>query len=378
MQQTDIHFIKRALKLAQINAGKTAPNPWVGAVVVKNDKIIGEGFHIGAGFPHAEVEAINSAKRKGLSLKGASIYVSLQPCNTHGRTPPCTEIIKNEGIKKIFFSAYDPSIDQKKYCINEAVGGILKDKGENILLPYFKFVNEKRPYIIIKLAQTIDGKIADITGKSKYMTSQKSLKLVHKLRARANAVIIGEKTLLKDDPLLNTRLISNSKRLKNIKGKIQGEYPNPVKIVIDSDLSSFLQSSKMHIASGNNTVFVCATPPKVSFQDSDIKNISYVVLKSSDDGKVDIESLSDFLYRCGIMIAVVEGGGITAWEFIKQNLFDEMWIFISPIILGDGIGIRGKDFFKLESTKKLKIMSVKGIGDDILLRISKDKIWEIY
>lgn len=376
MKHEDRYYIKRALKLACINAGKTSPNPWVGAVVVKEGRIIGEGLHIGAGFPHAEVEAIEDAKRKGISLKGSSIYVSLQPCNTHGRTPPCTEIIKKEGIKKIFFSSYDPNIDQKSYRLKESIGGILKEDGDKILLPYFTFITKKRPYIIIKLAQTLDGKIADTTGKSKYMTSQKSLELVHKLRAHSNAVIIGEKTLLKDNPMLNIRFLEEHKKIKFIKEKIQGEYPNPIKIIIDSDLSSLPQAFRMNIASGNNTVFVCTKQP--NFDPPKIKNISFMTLRSSDDGKIELKSLSDFLYRCGVMIALVEGGGMTAWEFIKQDLFDEIWVFISPIILGSGISVGGSNFFNLGNAKKLKIISIKKIGDDVLLRISKDKIWEIF
>jgi diaminohydroxyphosphoribosylaminopyrimidine deaminase/5-amino-6-(5-phosphoribosylamino)uracil reductase len=144
----------------EVNAGKTAPNPWVGAILVKGGKIVGKGFHKGAGFPHAEIEAINDAIKRGYLTYGAELFVSLQPCNTYGRTPPCTLQIKNYGVSKVYFSLHDPNLDQINYHADNLIlrEGYLKTKRRKILLPYIVYVNEKRPYVIVKLALTLGWK----------------------------------------------------------------------------------------------------------------------------------------------------------------------------------------------------------------------------
>lgn len=383
-------YIRRAFELAKLNAGKTAPNPWVGAVLVKDGKIIGEGFHLGAGFPHAEVEAINSAKRNGFSTEGAYMYVSLQPCNTYGRTPPCVDQIKKSGIKKVFFSVYDPNIVQKNYETGGLYikGGILEKEGKKILLPYLVFTEKKRPYVIIKLAQTLDGKIADFSGKSKYITSEKSLELVHKLRAKSNAIIIGKETFVRDNPYLNTRNLKSSflRKIETVKKSIGGDYPNPVKIVIDPDLSSLFHNQEMNLYQGNNVLFIGSADYEKKILSSEFQNafrlnsrrnnLSFALIKSSDGG-INLLDMMDFLYNLGIMVVVVEGGGRTAWEFFIRDLFDELWIFIAPKILGGGKSIGNNKPLNLYQSRSLKILSIRKTGEDILIRLSRELLWDV-
>jgi diaminohydroxyphosphoribosylaminopyrimidine deaminase/5-amino-6-(5-phosphoribosylamino)uracil reductase len=375
-------FMRYALSLAKLNAGKTAPNPWVGAILVKGGKIVGKGFHKGAGFPHAEVEAINDALKKGISPYGAELFVSLQPCNTYGRTPPCTLQIKNYGVSKVYFSLHDPNLDQINYRADNLYieGGILEDEAQKILLPYIVYVNEKRPYVIVKLALTLDGKIADIEGNSKYLTSQKALQLVHIIRAHANFILVGKNTVEKDNPHLDTRNLPDSylRKLKKLKMQVGGEYPNPVKVILGCP--SHLDS--LNILRGNNCVFFVEEKYR-KFVSSEIfkseiikgkENISFMFQKEKS-----VEEVLNFIFQMGGMVLLVEGGVEVVWDFLKHSFVDELWLFFAPKIFGGGKGFDFPDALKLGEHINPKIVQIKKISDDFLVRCSlrKDgKFWD--
>jgi diaminohydroxyphosphoribosylaminopyrimidine deaminase/5-amino-6-(5-phosphoribosylamino)uracil reductase len=375
-------FMRYALSLAKLNAGKTAPNPWVGAILVKGGKIVGKGFHKGAGFPHAEVEAINDALKRGISPYGAELFVSLQPCNTYGRTPPCTLQIKNYGVGKVYFSLHDPNLDQINYRADNLSieGGILEDEAQKILLPYIVYVNEKRPYVIVKLALTLDGKIADIEGNSKYLTSQKALQLVHIIRAHANFILVGKNTVEKDNPYLDTRNLPDSylRKLKKVKMQVGGEYPNPVKVVLGCP--SHLDS--LNILRGNNCVFFVEEKYR-KFVSSEIfkseiikgkENISFMFQKEKS-----VEEVLNFIFQMGGMVLLVEGGVEVVWDFLKHSFVDELWLFFAPKIFGGGKGFDFPDALKLGEHINPKIVQIKKISDDFLVRCSlrKDgKFWD--
>lgn len=387
MSDTEKFFMSRAIRLAKLNAGKTAPNPWVGAILVKDGKIIGEGFHVGAGFPHAEVEAIRTARKMGYSTEGSHMYVSLQPCNTYGRTPPCVDIIRDAGIRKVFFSIRDPNVDQRKYgpFPFEVRGGVLEEEGRRVLIPYLTYVEKKRPYLIIKLAQTLDGRIADFTGESKYISSEKSIRLVHALRARSNVILVGSRTVEMDNPFLNTRMLPRSflRRIKDVKGKVGGNYPDPVKVVVDSDLSLFLRED-LNLRLGNNTVFICDVTKSRDVLSVVLRkgvhltgNFSFFLVKAGS-ARISPFEILDFLYDIGAIVVLIEGGGITAWQFIKDGIFDEIWLFLSPKILGGGASLGGEEPMKLKSARNLRISSVRRVGTDLLLILSEGSTWDLF
>jgi diaminohydroxyphosphoribosylaminopyrimidine deaminase/5-amino-6-(5-phosphoribosylamino)uracil reductase len=375
-------FMRYALLLAKVNAGKTAPNPWVGAVLVKEGKIIGKGFHKGAGFPHAEIEAIYDAIKRGFSPAGAELFVSLQPCNTYGRTPPCTLQIKKYGIEEVYFSLHDPNLNQSNYPVNNFEGGILEDDGEKVLLPYIVYVKEKRPYIIVKLAVTLDGKIADLEGNSKYLTSQRSLQLVHILRARTNFILAGKNTVEKDNPHLDARNLPAQyvKKMRKIKMHVGGEYPNPVKIILG--LPSYADS--LNILRGNNVIFFVDEEDKnfiiSKFFESEFirskENVSFLFQR-----KKSVKEVLDFVFQMGGIVLLIEGGVKVVWEFLKEKIVDELWLFFAPKIFGGGKGFDFPDAFRLGNHLNPKIIQVKKISDDVLVRCSlrKDgKFWDLF
>ena len=375
-------FMRYALLLAKVNAGKTAPNPWVGAVLVKESRIIGRGFHKGAGFPHAEIEAIYDAIKRGFSPAGAELFVSLQPCNTYGRTPPCTLQIKKYGIEEVYFSLHDPNLNQSNYPVNNFEGGILEDDGEKVLLPYIVYVKEKRPYIIVKLAVTLDGKIADLEENSKYLTSQRSLQLVHILRARTNFILVGKNTVEKDNPYLDARNLPAQyvKKMRKIKMHVGGEYPNPVKIILG--LPSYADS--LNILRGNNVIFFVDEEDKnfiiSKFFESEFirskENVSFLFQR-----KKSVKLILDFVFQMGGIVLLIEGGVKVVWEFLKEKIVDELWLFFAPKIFGGGKGFDFPDAFRLGNHLNPKIIQVKKISDDVLIRCSlrKDgKFWDLF
>ncbi|MBZ9630639.1 bifunctional diaminohydroxyphosphoribosylaminopyrimidine deaminase/5-amino-6-(5-phosphoribosylamino)uracil reductase RibD [Salegentibacter sp. LM13S] len=306
-------YIKRCIELAKNGLGTTYPNPLVGSVIVHKDRIIGEGWHQKAGAPHAEVNAVNSVKDESL-LKKSTIYVSLEPCSHFGKTPPCSDLIIAKGIKKVVIGCVDPFAEVAGRGIKklmeagcEVQVGILEKKCQDLNKRFFRFHQKKRPYIILKWAQTADGFIAPEIQKKRepvWITNQYSKQLVHKWRSEEQAILVGTNTAIADNPKLNTRLWN---------GK------NPVRVVIDKELK-IPQDSALFDGSIKTIVLTEEQPEKTSKGDN-------LVFKKLDFQQNLPEQICEVLYRHNLQSVIIEGGTKTLQTFIDADFWDEARIF---------------------------------------------------
>jgi len=332
----DLKFMRMALKLAGARRGLTNPNPTVGAVVVKRGKIVGSGFHKKCGLPHAEVNALVSA---GDKAKGADLYVTLEPCCHFGRTPPCTDAIIRAGIKRVVIAKKDPNpINNGKGSAKlrragiKTIVGILAQEAAALNRPYAKFIRKKIPYVTLKMAQSLDGKIATRTGDSKWVTSESSRRYVDALRGRVDAVMVGAKTVLKDDPSLTCKIPGAKQPLRIVAGG-RSRIPRSAKILYDN---------------GSSEVLIVRGP----------------------GGRVDLQKLLEKLGDSGVAHILVEGGGELAASFIKERLVDQYLFFIAPKIIGgrDAVtSVEGDGIKDLGRAVGLKNVSVHKIGEDLLI-----------
>lgn len=313
-----IRYMRRAISLAKRGEGKTSPNPCVGAVLVKNGRIVGEGYHRKVGLPHAEVEAINSAC---VSLKGASMFVTLEPCVHHGRTPPCVEEILKSGISEVYIGTIDPNPlvkgkGKKKLEENgvRVFTGILEEECRSLNPFYNKFITTKLPYITLKLAMTLNGGIY-VPGR-KYISCKESLKYVHKLRSKYDAVLVGRRTVEIDNPFLTVRLV---------KGR------NPVRVIISNSLK-FKQN--LNVFSNDAKTVLFTTRDVKDSKNFSVPNIEVIKVKSEEDG-VSLGEVMKNLGNMGITSVLVEGGKKTIYSFIKKRLFDDFILIISPFFAGN-------------------------------------------
>jgi diaminohydroxyphosphoribosylaminopyrimidine deaminase / 5-amino-6-(5-phosphoribosylamino)uracil reductase len=353
---TDERYMERCIELALKGIGKVSPNPLVGCVIVKNGKIIAEGWHKEYGGNHAERNAINSALRKGISLKGAELYVNLEPCSHYGLTPPCASLAAEHKFKRVIIGVKDPyyKVAGKGIKILQKAGikvkvGVLEQECRDINKFFFKYVKTGLPYITIKTAQTLDGKIANDKFESKWISSLASRKLVHKMRAAYDAVLVGMNTVKYDNPELTVRLT---------KGR------NPVRIVIDPFLQTDLKSSIYNTKAADTIVItshLASNTKKSKFE----KHGVIVMPCKSKNGIVDIKEAVIKLGALGLTSIMVEGGAKTYYELIKQCLVDEFMIFIAPKIMGKGISAFTEKFAPLEKSE----IEYYKVNTDVLINI---------
>ncbi len=359
-RKTDEFFMGEALKLAVKGIYDTHPNPMVGAVIVKGGRIIAKGYHREYGKAHAEINAIKSSKG---SLKGASIYVTLEPCSTFGKTPPCTEAIIKAGIKKVIVGATDcnPAHSGKGLKILTKAGvevqtGVLKKSCEDINFAFNKFMKKKTPYVTLKVSQSFDGRIADFMGRSRWISSLKSRIKTHELRAEADAVLAGIETIIKDNPLLNIRHLKVKKQ--------------PIIVIVDSSLRINLKAKVLE----NERVIIATTQKasKIKIAKLEKRNIKVLILTKDKNGRVDLKSLLKKLGQMGIGHVFVEGGGRVLGSFVSQGLADRFIGFFSPLIIG---GEKSKNSVvwpdilnkrRKELGIKMVFKSIKQIGPDIM------------
>jgi diaminohydroxyphosphoribosylaminopyrimidine deaminase/5-amino-6-(5-phosphoribosylamino)uracil reductase len=349
----DILFMKRALSLASKGRGTTSPNPMVGALVVKNGRIISEDYHKKAGEPHAEALAILSA---GDKAKGAILYVTLEPCcHKDKRTPPCTKVIIESGIKKVFIAMKDPNpkvsgkgIEELKKRGIEVVSGILEDKAKRLNEAYIKYIATKTPFVILKTAMTLDGKIATPEGQSKWITGEAARKIVHQMRSGVDAILTAVGTVKADNPELTAR----------IKGG-----RNPKRIIIDPDLETPLDYKIFNVPpetvivtkKGRNTGALTGRGIKIIEYDSERADLTWLMKKL---GEMEIASV------------MIEGGSSLNAYALEDGIVDKAVFFIAPkMICGrDSIPvIGGKNFRRLEDAIELEDMKVKKIGRDLMI-----------
>ena len=361
----DNFFMKQALELAARGRGFTSPNPMVGAVVVKDGRVVGKGYHHAAGQPHAEVNAIDDA---GAEAHAATIYVTLEPCNHTGRTPPCTEKILAAGIRKVVVAMPDPNPVVKgggnaylRHKGLEVVCGICEAEARQLNEVFVKYIRTGRPFVVLKCAATLDGQIATRTGDSKWVTGELARKHVHAVRHAMDAILVGAGTVRTDDPSLTTR---------------QGNENDcdPHRIILDTRLSIPTHARLFQQASSART-YIAAGPLSqdqglLTRKDA-LEAAGAVVLETRlEDGRVDLSALMGMLGEAGITSLLIEGGGQVIGAALSAGIVDKVMFFYAPKILGgnDGVPIcrgRGPDLMK--DCLTLKDTRVECFGDDVLI-----------
>jgi len=356
ISESDLQYMKRALRLAEKACGSTSPNPMVGAVMVKNGKIIAEDYHRKAGEPHAEALVIAKA---GRAARGASLYVTLEPCcHTDKRTPPCSRSIIEAGLKKVFIAMKDPNpkvsgrgIQELKEHGISVLEGILEDKAQRLNEAYRKYVLTRRPFVTLKAAMTLDGKIATPEGRSKWITGEKARRIVHKMRCCSDAVMTAIGTVRLDNPELTSRI---------------GCKKQPLRIVIDPELATPLDYK------------VCTVPPETIFVVNELADKAKIAKLQArgirflihSGQRADMDWLMIRLGEMAITSVLVEGGSSFNATCLMQNVVDKAVFFISPKIICGKTSIPvvgGNAFLKLEDAVRLTDVQMRKIDEDIMI-----------
>lgn len=357
-------FMKRALELASRGIGLVNPNPLVGAIIVKNGDIIGEGFHKSFGGDHAEIEALDDAKKNKQNTMGSTMYVTLEPCSHYGKTLPCVRAIIESGITKVVLGVLDPnprvSGRGAQFLVSngiEVVTNILKDECIKINEVFFKFITTPYPFVTLKYAMTLDGKISTFTGDSRWISNKQSRHLVHELRHSNSAIMVGIGTVLSDDPSLNTRLLREDKR-------------DPIRIVVDSSGKIPLNSKALTIESNAHTIIATTNLIDKDKLD-DLESIGATVLICPLlDGRVDLDFLLKHLHTNVVDSILLEGGSELNFNMIRGNLIDKVITFIAPKIIGGKKAktpIGGNGFELISSAVETNNISYKTIGEDLCI-----------
>jgi len=355
----DEYYMKKALALARRGLGKTSPNPMVGAVIVKNNKIVGRSYHRRFGGPHAEINAIQDAKG---DINGATLYVTLEPCCHKGKkTPPCLDTLLKYRWKRVVIGTSDPnpkvngrSIEILKKKGIETKVGVLKEECQSLNEAYFKYIQTGIPFVTLKFAQTLDGRIATWTGDSKWISSEPSLKWAHRLRSLHDAVLVGVGTVLTDDPQLTVRLV---------KGR------NPVRVVVDSRLRIPLSSKILKDLESAPTIIAVTSQADIEKMFAlSIMGIEVLTIGEDSEGMVDLKGLLKKLGEQNISSVLVEGGATTLTSFIRQGLADKIVAIIAPKIMGEGVEAVGDlEILKVGRALKLSFDKVHRKGEDVII-----------
>ena len=358
----DQQYMKIALDLARAAEGQTAPNPAVGAVIVKDNQIVGLGTHLKAGEPHAERHAILMA---GTKAKGSTMYVTLEPCSHFGRTAPCADAVIEAGIKKVFIASTDPNpkvagggiIKLRKAGV-EVVDGFMKKEADSLNRFFFHYIKTKKPFVTLKSATSIDGKIATKTGESQWITGEEAREDVHILRHKHDAILVGVNTVIIDNPSLTTRL--------------KGGGINPVRVVLDHNLRTPLESKIItdHLA----PTWVITRSNASETKKTVLKQAGVKVIEVHGD-EIEIPELLQILGENEISSLLVEGGGIINDSFLRSNEFQQVVVYIAPTIIGGDkarSAFSGHGIESLSETPQLEVYSIEKIGKDVKLVLWKE------
>lgn len=354
----DEHFMAIAIREARRALGNTSPNPCVGAVIVKEGQILAKGYHRKAGMPHAEVEALSSARG---DLKGATMYVTLEPCNHYGRTPPCTDAIIKAGIRRVVIGTLDPNPHVPgggaKRLREEGIQvevGVLEEECRRLNEAYFKFVRTNLPFVYAKSAITLDGFTATSTGDSKWITGPKARAYAHRLRAMVDGVMVGSGTVIKDNPLLTVRHV-RAKR-------------EPYRVIMDTNLSIPLESHV--VKEGQHTLILVGdtvdTNRAVKYEYAGAK----VIRCPTYEGRLDLSSCLRILGGMGIQSLLLEGGSTLMGTFVKERLIDKFYVFVATKLLGGDDGtpmMRAKGPREIGSCIVLREVWYQRLGGDLLI-----------
>ena len=355
LDTADIKWMERALKLAKRGEGRTRPNPPVGAVVVKAGHVLGEGYHHRAGLPHAEVEALGGL---GKEARGATIYVTLEPCSTQGRTPPCTSLIIAKCIKRVVISVSDPNPKHRgrgllllRKAGIEVVENVCSKEGKILLAPFAKWVTTGKPFVTLKMGMTLDGRIADSKGTSRWITGAASRAEVRRLRQRSDAIMVGKNTAVLDNPSLRW---SKSAHL------------NPKRIVIDS--TGKLSPQAQVFSDGQNTI-IATTQACSDERVAEYLESGATVWRCGRGKRVSLSILMKKLGEVGIMHLLCEGGGELAEQLVRSDLVDVFEFFVAPKIIGGrGTPVLGGNGWNLKNAPELKFIESRMVGGDVWIR----------
>ncbi len=345
----------RALNLARRGIYTTTPNPMVGAVIVKNNRIIGEGYHVRAGEAHAEVRALDRAGRKA---RGATLYCSLEPCCTHGRTPPCTEAIVAGGIRKVVVASEDPNPDIRGRGLDllrraglEVESGLMEREARFLNRRFFYVMTRGRPYVYLKWAATLDGYLAEPEGKAKWISGEKARKAGKRIRHLVDAIIVGVQTVLHDDPVLD--------RLP-----FAGPSVPLKRIIMDPDLRVPPDAALFRQGRGPVILIHASTSPRQkALQDAGARLMRLPL----QEGRFSMDDLMQTFRTLGITSILVEGGGQTLGTFLSGGEVQEGFTFVAPLILGQGRPLAGPKQVPLEESKRYTLLNQRRIGNDTMI-----------
>ena len=358
----DTKYMSLALKLAKKAEGMTRPNPMVGAVVVKRGKVIGQGYHKKAGLPHAEIEAFSDATKKKNSINGATLYVTLEPCcHEKKRTPPCVRAIIERKISKVYIAMLDPNPKVSGNGVKvlrengiQVEVGILGDKARVLNEAFAKYITTKKPFVILKLAATMDGKIAAYTGDSKWIGSPNQRTFAHKLRNQVDTIMVGIETVLKDNPSLNVRLAKKTS--------------DPIPIALDRKLRIPLEANLLKIH--EHSIIATSDLSKTKKVEK-LQNLGASLLKIKEDknGHLNLKELMTKLGKMEIMSVLIEGGSKVAASALKSGIVDKVVFFYSPKIVGsEGISMVGElGISTIKKSLKIKNTKITKIRDEVMI-----------
>lgn len=382
--ETEEKWMKRAIELAEMGRGKVHPNPMVGAVLVKDQQIIGEGYHGYYGGPHGEIEALRDCERRGNEALGADLYVTLEPCCHYGKTPPCTEALINAGVKRVFIAIKDPNplVGGKGIDILRKAGilvsvGILRDMALAQNKVFFHYIKTQRPYVILKSAASLDGKIATRLGESQWITSETARQHGHRVRGSVRAIMTGIGTVLADNPMLTCRLNEQGDQEKQgsqVRQEDQGTSSKrqPLRIVIDSQLKIPLSSKLVQSAEIVPLWVVCGLGLRPEKQEVlKTKGVTLIEQPLDGDGYIHLRNLMAVLGQHKIDSLLIEGGGSLNDSALRWGIVDEVHFYVAPILIGGAqakSGVAGLGVGSLAEAVRLENMEIIPLGKDILIK----------
>ncbi len=358
----DSKFMRLALREARKGIGRTSPNPCVGAVIVQDGTVLSRGYHKKAGTPHAEINALRKAGNKA---RGATMYVTLEPCNHTGRTPPCSHAVAVAGIKRVVVGMGDPNPLVSGSGINylrekgiEVLSGVLEKECLELNLPFIKHITTGRPFVVMKAGMSLDGRLSYQKGKPGQMTGEKSLHRLHGLRNSLDAILIGSGTITADNPSLTTRLGSRGR--------------DPLRVILDSSLQLSLESKILHLESSAPTLLFCsqsADEEKIA-RLTQLDGVLVQPIGADKEGMLDLNDVLDNLGEMGICSLLVEGGGTIHSNFLRNGLVDRVMLFVAPLFAGSEGTPLLSDFTVNNRAKapELRNVSYKRCGNDLLIQ----------
>lgn len=353
----DQDYMQLAINVAKAGVGQTTPNPVVGAVVVKDGRVVGIGAHLKAGDPHAEVHAIHMA---GENAENSTVYVTLEPCSHHGKTPPCADLLIKSKVKRVVVATTDPNplvggkgISKLRNAGIDVEVGVCKEQADELNAVFYHYLENKTPFVTLKSATTLDGKIATVTGESKWITGEESRLDVHLYRSKHDAILVGVNTVLADNPSLTTRLPN-------------GTGKNPIRIILDSSLRTPIDATVLN--DGQAETWIIIGNGVIQEHVHPFTNKKGVRVLQVNEHRPTISSVLSLLGEEGISSVFVEGGAEVNGSFLKEKAINQVITYIAPKLIGGKnapTSVGGSGIENLSNSLELKIKSVTQLGEDV-------------